>query len=370
MADAVPSLLPPQMQAMILTGHGDMDKLEWHEAWPVPTPKLGEVLVEVGACGLNNTDINTRTGWYSKAVTAATTGGTYETINEDDPSWGGKALSFPRIQGADIVGRVVAIGDGADRGLLGRRVMVDGWLRDWADLANRNKAGYIGSECDGGFAQYVALDARNVLPVESGMTDAELATFPCSWSTAEGMLSRIDVTADDFVLITGASGGVGSALIQLTRRRGACVVAMASEDKHSQLAAFEPDALLPRAVEDLGDALEQAIGRRKVSVVADVVGGPAFGSLIETLEPRGRYVTSGAIAGPMVNFDLRTLYLNDLTFAGSTVLPPQIAKNLVSYIEKGEVKPMLAATYPLRDLKKAQEAFIAKGHVGNIVVTP
>jgi NADPH:quinone reductase-like Zn-dependent oxidoreductase len=284
--------------------------------------------------------------------------------------WGGPSLSFPRIQGADVVGQVVAQGADVRADLVGKRVMVDCWLRDWNDPLNKNETGYVGSECDGGFAQYIKVDHRNANVIDSPLSDAELATFPCSSSTAEGMLTRAEVTVRDIVLITGASGGVGSALLQLAKRRGATVVALASEAKHADLARLGADVLLPRSPKNLRAALQEKIGRDTVTVVADIVGGPAFPGLIDVLERGGRYTCSGAIAGPIVELDLRTLYLRDLTFTGSTVLPPQIFPALVSYIEQGEVQPMLAATYPLADLHAAQAAFIAKTHTGNIVVIP
>jgi NADPH:quinone reductase-like Zn-dependent oxidoreductase len=207
---------------------------------------------------------------------------------------------------------------------------------------------------------------RGCQVVESALSDAELATFQCSYTTAEGMLTRADVTGADSVLIPGASGGVGGALIQLAKRRGARVIAMASEAKHEQVAVFGPDRLLPRSPGNLRGAL----GDERITVVADVVGGPLWPQLIDVLERGGRYTVSGAIAGPMVTLDLRTLYLNDLTFTGSTIVPTHIFPDVVGYIERGEIKPILAATYPLSELRDAQAAFIAKRHVGNIVVVP
>ena len=202
--------------------------------------------------------------------------------------------------------------------------------------------------------------------VDSGLTDAELATFSCSYTTAEGMLNRANVGAGDTVLVPGASGGVGGALVQLARRRRARVIAMASEAKHAEVARLGPDGIVPRAPKDLRDALR---GER-VTVVADVVGGSGWPELIDILERGGRYTCSGAIAGPIVRFDLRPFYLRDLTFTGSTVVPSHVLRDLVGYIERGEVRPVLAATWPLAELRDAQRAFIDKRHVGNIVVVP
>ncbi|MEO1199068.1 MAG: alcohol dehydrogenase family protein, partial [Pseudomonadota bacterium] len=358
------------MRAMVLTGHGGMDKLVYHSSWMKPEPLQGEVLIKVGACGLNNTDVNTRTAWYSKGVTDATTGDAFDTASDDDSTWGGAGVTFPRIQGADVCGTVEAVGPGADQGLIGRRVLIDTWLRDWDDPLNLDRCGYFGSECDGGFAEFTKIDQRHVHPITSDLTDAELATFATSSITAENMLNRAEVGAGDTVLIPGASGGVGSALIQLAKRRGAKTVAMCGADKADQVHAIGPNAVLPRAPADLRTALHDAIGQETVTVVADVVGGDLWPQMIDVVARGGRYTCAGAIAGPIVEFDLRTFYLRDLTFTGATIVPPGVFADLVGYIERGEIKPLLAATYPLEDLHKAQEAFIAKKHVGNIVVVP
>ncbi|MEL6701666.1 MAG: alcohol dehydrogenase family protein, partial [Pseudomonadota bacterium] len=361
--------IPKTMRAVVLKRHGGLDALEFETAWPVPQPAANEVLVRVRACGMNNTDVNTRAGWYSKSVTEATTGAAYDSLDSTaDNTWGGAGIAFPRIQGADVCGEVVAVGADADPALLGQRVITDNWLRDWDDPLNKHKTGYYGSEADGGYAEYTVIDHHNALPVASDLSDAELATFSCSYSTAEGMLSRAQVGAGDTVLVTGASGGVGGALIQLAKRRGATVVALASEAKHADVARCGPDHILPRAPENLPQALKEATGRDRVDVVADIVAGAYFGTLIDALDRGGRYTTSGAIAGPIVDLDVRTLYLMDLTFTGSTVIDPQIMRDLVGYIERGEVKPMLAATYALEDFHAGQQAFIDKVHTGNIVV--
>jgi len=358
--------LPETMRAMVTMGHGDLDQIVLRNDWPRPDPEAGEVLIRVGACGLNNTDVNTRVGWYSKAVTDATSGAGYASVDDQDPTWGGAPITFPRIQGADVCGTIVAVGAGVDAARIGERVITDGWLRDADALEDRNKTGYFGSERDGGFAEYTTTPSRNALAVTSDLTDAELATFSCSYSTAEGMLTRANVTADDTVLIPGASGGVGGALVQLAKRRGARVIAMASEVKHRDVAALGPDRVLPREPESLAAVL----GDERVTVVADVVGGPYWPNLIGILERGGRYTCSGAIAGPMVELDLRTFYLRDLTFTGSTVIPLEVMPNIVRYIEDGAIKPALAASYPLEELRAAQAACTAKTHAGNIVVIP
>ena len=98
------------MRAAVLVGHGGPEMLQVRGDVPVPVPKPDEVLIAVSACGVNNTDINTRVGWYSKSVTSATSGEGYNTSVTDDSTWGGSGVRFPRIQGADVVGEVVQAG--------------------------------------------------------------------------------------------------------------------------------------------------------------------------------------------------------------------------------------------------------------------
>lgn len=359
------------MRAMVLSGHGGLDRLSLKTDWPIPKITNSEALIRVLACGLNNTDINTRIGWYSREVTGATDDLLDDSMNSEDATWGGVALKFPRVQGADVCGIVERVGSEVDSGLIGKRVLIDTWLRDWSDPHNRNRCGYFGSESNGGFADFVAVHGKNVHPIQSDLSDAQLATFATSSMTAENMLNRANVGADDRILITGASGGVGSALIQLAKRRGAQTIAMASVQKHEALrSAVAPDVLLPRNCENLSDSLRLATGHETVSVVADIAGGRDYWpKLIDVLERGGRYVVSGAIAGPIVSLDLRDLYLKDLTFFGVTVPLPGVFADLVGYIERDEIKPVLAAEYRLEELREAQAAFIAKKHIGNIVVT-
>lgn len=361
------------MKAMVLIGHGDFDKLVWREDWPRPVPAAGEVLIRVGACGLNNTDINTRTAWYATEVREGISekGGTsgFDVQDASDGTWGGQPLTFPRIQGADTVGRIEAVGPGVDPARVGERVIVDPWLLGPGDWMEPGNAPYYGSECDGGFAEYTTIRASNAHRIESDLSDAEIATFPCALTTAETLVLRSEPRPGETVVISGASGGVGSTALQLCKLRGARVIGIASASKHDQLRAAGCDLVIDRAVPDLEAAIRQIAGG-PVEVVLDVVGGPMFMPVVNALRPGGRYASCGAISGPMVEFDLRRLIYRDLKLCGATITPPGTMARLVKLIERGQIKPQLAATYPLRDLHDAQRAFLAKNHVGNIVVTP
>ena len=354
--------LPAVMRAVLLTDNGGFDKLEFRDAVPVPKVGRDDVLIHVGAAGVNNTDINTRIGWYSKAVAEATEAGGAEGLaGAGDDGWSGAAFHFPRIQGADVCGRIVAVGEGIDPVRMGERVLVEPVFRG----TSRFDVIYFGSEVDGGFAEYARVPSEHAHAIESGLSDTELASFPCAYSAAENMLTRIALAAGERVLITGASGGVGSAAVQLAKRRGAIVTAMAGADKSDAVKALGADSVVARDTD-----LAAMFGNDHFEAAVDIVGGAQFEDIIDCLKRGGRYGVAGAISGPIVNLDLRTLYLKDLRLIGCTVLESEVFPNLIGYIERGEIKPLVAATYPLSDIVAAQNAFLAKKHVGKIVLVP
>ena len=343
--------IPKKMKGIQLTGHGGLDKLVFRDDLDVPTPGPGEVLVRVGASAVNNTDLNTRIGWYSKSDS-----------DSDDASWSGDAIRFPRIQGADVCGYAVDVGDGVDAGLVGTRVLVEPCLVE-ANGEALERAWYLGSECDGGFAEYTVVAARHAHTIDSELSDIELASFPCSYSTAENLLSRAGVTERDLVLVTGASGGVGSAVVQLARARGAEVIAITSTHKISHIESLGATQALDRNAD-----LMQLLGISSVDVVVDLVAGEQWPVFLDLLKPMGRYATSGAIAGPIVELDVRTLYLKDLTLFGCTVLDDGVFSNLVRRIEAGEISALVSKTFPLERIADAQRCFETKQHIGKIVL--
>ncbi len=362
----MPAALPATMHAAVLTGFGGPEKLVYRNDVPLPVQQTGEVLIRVGASAVNNTDINTRVGWYSKTVDAssASEGVGFDANADATPGWGGAAMQFPRVQGADCCGTIVAVGPGVGAQRMGERVLVRPVLRMYAGYAPF-ACWYLGSECDGAFAQYTKVPSDAALAIDSTLGDAELATFPCAYSTAENLLTRSGVRAGDRVLVTGASGGVGSAAVQLALRRGAQVVAQATPAKHATLLELGAEATIDR-----GEDALRALGSNAVSVVIDLVGGAQWPLLLDVLRTGGRYASAGAIAGPVVPLDLRTLYLKDLSLLGCTFQDDVIFENLVGYIERGELRPLLAQTYALADITQAQADFSAKQFLGKLALIP
>ena len=324
------------------------------------------MLLEVLAAGVNNTEINTRVGWYSSSVTSAT-----ENISEEqqvlaatkaDGGWN-ETTPFPFIQGTDCCGRVVEVASDDDQYLMGQRVLVRSCMRKYGFHSIENI--WMGSDFDGAFAQYVKVPASEVFVINSTWSDAELGTIPCSYGTAENMIHRADVKPGDEILVTGASGGVGSAVVQLAKRRGAIVTAVVSEAKADQVRQMGADRIIFRGVD-----LVSNLGEEVFDVIVDNVAGESFGDLLKLLKRQGRYVSSGAIGGPLVSFDMRTFYLKDLTLIGCTGWDEEVFPNLISYIERDEIKPLVAQVFSLEKIAEVQKEFLKKSHVGNFVLIP
>jgi NADPH:quinone reductase-like Zn-dependent oxidoreductase len=360
------SEIPTDMIGVVLTGHGGFDKLEYRDDLTVPKPGPDEVLIKVAAAGINNTDINTRIGWYSKGVKTATDAEittASDTRKDDDSSWSGVPLQFPRVQGADCCGRIVAVGHNVDPKRVDERVLVRNMLRHYVDY-RPYECWTFGSECDGAFAQYTKAPARETYKVDCNWTDVELGSIPCAYSTAENMLHRAKVKATERVLITGASGGVGAAAIQLAKRRGAYVIAVSRRDKADQITALGADQAVPR-----GEGLAKYLEKSTVDVVLDLVVGSAFAELLDVLKKGGRYAVAGAIAGPIVELDIRTLYLKDLSFFGCTFQENEVFSNLITYIEREEIRPHIGKVFALEQIAAAQEHFVSKATCGKLVLS-
>lgn len=345
-----------RMRAVLLTGLGGPERLEYRDNVPIPCVEPGEVLIKVGACGVNNTDIWTREGAYG---------------TDSDPNavsaW--QPIQFPRIQGADVVGRIVEVGACVSPSRIGERVMVDPTLYAGDDDALL-EAGFLGSERDGGFAEYCAVPQENARVIDSSLSDAELATFPTAYVTGEHMLNRARLRQGETILITGASGGVGSGLVQLAHLRGARVVAIVGPGKEEKVRQLGAEIVVTRDAASLYDVVTAAVGERPIDVVADVVGGAIFPTLLHLLRKKGRLVTAGAIAGPTVALDLRRVYLKYLEIIGSTLGTHTEFSTLVSTIEAGRLEPLLARTYALEKLEQAQRDFKAKRFFGKLVIVP
>ena len=339
--------LPSTMAAVQLTGTGGPEKLVYRTDIPLPVPQANAVLIKVGAAGLNRTDVNTRLGWYGEG--------------EEGVGWSG-ALKFPLIQGADVCGRIVGVGSRRLAHRLGERVVVQPCL---VSLRRKGLDQWLGSERPGGFAGFVAAPAADVHPIDSALSDADLASLPCSWGTAANLIHRARLKAGETVLVTGASGGLGAGVVALARARGARPIAIASTGKRAEV----EQALGVPTLSHQED-LRTQLGATAVDLVIDAVGGELFPRLLEVIRPGGRYATSGAAGGAKVTLDLRKLYLSDLTLVGATSQSRAAFLSMIGHVERGEARPLPVRAFALSDFHAAQAAFEARARLESVVVIP
>ena len=374
MASVAPSdSIPDTMSAMLLTGHGDVDKLEYRHDVATPRPGPGEVLVRVTATAKNNTDRKAREGLYPTKDKGEVT----------SFAMGGEAtLTFPRIQGADIAGRVAAVGDGVDPARIGERGLLDFNL--YAD-GRRNinlTPDYYGHGADGGYAEYVAVPADQFHPVPNPeLADAELAAMGmCSYQTAYHMMTSARVKAGEHVLVTGASGGVGTALIQLCRIVGAIPYALSQADKAEALEALGAEAVFDRTrMDDFTDQVLAATGGAPIDAVMDLVGGEMTDRFIDTMivdmnrrADYPRLSIAGASGGNLSEIMWTRIYLYQVQIFGVSHGTREEAEQLVEWIRAGQLKPVLHAAFKLSELHAAERYFVNRGsnYLGKIVIVP
>ncbi|KEF32811.1 Alcohol dehydrogenase [Marinobacter nitratireducens] len=364
-------MIPSTMKAMVLTGHGGIEKLEYQDV-TTPSPGPGQVLVQVTATAKNNTDRKAREGLYPTKKGEMTSF-----------QMGGKpTLVFPRIQGADIAGRVVAVGDGVPESRVGERGLLD--FNIYAD-ARRDinlTPDYYGHGADGGFAEYVALPADQFHHVPNpDLSDAELAAMGmCSYQTAYHMVTSANLKAGERVLVTGASGGVGTALIQLCRIIGAIPYAVSKPDKADALLGLGAEAVLDRSdLPSFVERVKQATGGKPIDAVMDLVGGEMTDLFIDTMifdmntrSDYPRLSIAGASGGNISEILWTRIYLYQVQIFGVSHGTREEAEQLMAWIRGGQLKPVLHGAFRLSDLHRAEEYFVNRGsnYLGKIVIVP
>ncbi|MCE8003163.1 alcohol dehydrogenase catalytic domain-containing protein [Billgrantia ethanolica] len=367
------STIPATMHAMVLTGHGDIDKLVYRSDVATPRPGPGEVLVQVTATAKNNTDRKAREGLYPTKdkgeVTSFAMGG--------EPT-----LTFPRIQGADVAGRVVAVGEGVAASRIGERGLLDFNLYADARRDINLTPDYYGHGADGGYAEYIAVPSDQFHHVPNPeLADAELAAMGmCSYQTGYHMMTSARVAAGERVLVSGASGGVGAALIQMCRIVGAIPYAVSQPDKAEALLALGAEAVIDRG--DLSTFVERvlkATGGAPIDAVMDLVGGEMTDLFIDTMigdmKARTTYPRlsiAGASGGNLSEIMWTRIYLYQVQIFGVSHGTREEAEQLIEWIRSGQLKPVLHAAFKLSELHEAERYFVNRGsnYLGKIVVVP
>jgi NADPH:quinone reductase-like Zn-dependent oxidoreductase len=358
---------------MLLTGHGGIEKLEYSRNVVTPKAGAGDVLVQVTATAKNNTDRKAREGLYPTKEKGEVT---------SFQMGGSPTLTFPRIQGADVVGHVVAVGEGVDKARLGQRGLLDFnlYADDRRDI--NLTPDYYGHGADGGFAEYIAVPSDQFHSIDNtGLADAELASMGmCSYQTAMHMLTSARVRAGERILVTGASGGVGTALIQLCRIMGAIPFALSQPDKAAALLDIGAEAVLERS--DMGsftDRVKAVTGGRPLDAVMDLAGGEMTSAFIDAMifdmnsrSDYPRLSIAGASAGNVSEILWTKIYLYQVQIFGVSHGTREEAEQLIAWIRSGQLKPVLHAAFKLSELHEAERYFMNRNsnYLGKIVIVP
>jgi NADPH:quinone reductase-like Zn-dependent oxidoreductase len=342
------------MRAAVFHDHGGPEVVRIEER-PTPDPGPGEVRLAVKAAAMNHLDL-----WVRRGLPIETT--------------------MPHIGGSDMAGVVDAVGAGVDGAVVGARVVVDPSLDyAWYDAVPQGPSfadrplRLIGEHTDGGFAEYAVVPAANMLELPDGFAFEDAAAAALAAVTAwRGLLVRGALRAGEVVLVTGASGGVGSMAVQIAARAGATVHALTSgPDNVARILELGAHEAWDRTSDDdWVKGVKRATAGRGADVVFDSVGEALWSSLMRVLAVRGRLVSYGATTGARGSIDLRHLFWKQLSVLGTTMGTPAEFRAAMRAVFRGDLEPVVHAVLPLDDARRAHELLEAGGVFGKLVLVP
>jgi NADPH:quinone reductase-like Zn-dependent oxidoreductase len=341
------------MRAAVFSEYGGPDVVEIREV-PVPEPGPGQVRVKVEASSMNHLDLWVRRG-----------------LPIDTP--------MPHIGGADIAGLVDSVGAGAEDAPIGTPVVVDPSIGyEWYDAQGRGEGfqdsslGLLGEHTQGGFAEYAVVPARNLLRRPDGFPAAEAAAAGLVFVTAwRGLMTRGRLQAGERVLITGASGGVSTAAIQIAKMAGATVYAVTSgRDNVQKVEELGADVVYDRMSVDFAREVWADTRKKGVHLVFDAVGELIWRQCLKALGVGGRLVTYGATTGARGSTEIRVVFWKQLSILGSTMGTPTEFRRVMRLVFDKRLSPVVHTVLPLEEARQAHELLEA-GHVfGKLVLEP
>jgi alcohol dehydrogenase len=331
------------VRAVAFFEHGGPEVIRVVDDWPEPTLRPGQVLVKVEACSLNRMDLLVRRGLP------------------------GVPTDLPRVPGADIAGTIIDVARDV-RGLTaGRRVLIDPMI-EMPD----GRLGALGENTNGGMVERIAVPAVNAIPLSDEVTFESAAALPLAYGTAHRMIvTRGQVKAGEIVVVLGASGGLGTAAVQIAALRGAEVVAVASSpEKLERLAAIGAKHLVEARGADYGAAVWKLTGKRGADVIIDTIGADTWPTTLRTVAPGGRILVCGATTGFNVSTDLRYIWVRESTIIGSDGYKRADLETLLSLLGDGKISPVIDRVIGFTDIRAAQQAMEERSILGKIIVTP
>ena len=325
------------MKAALILQHGGIENIVVRDH-PKPVPGPGEVLVAVKACGLNHLDIFVRRGIP------------------------GRKLELPHISGGDIAGEVAEVGPGVENVKPGDRVLVDPLVNGQA----------LGEDLTGGLAEYAKVPAANCIPLPEGISYEEAAALPIAYGTAYRMLiTRGRLKAGETILILGASGGVGTAAVQIAKHVGAVVIAAAgSESKLERLKELGADYLINYNKDDFSKETWQITGKKGADVIVDYTGKETWPKSIRACKKGGRILTCGATTGYEAVTDLRYVWVREINILGSNAWERSDLETLLDLVLQGKLKPIIDRVMPLEEIREAHRLIEGRQIFGKVIMKP
>jgi len=341
------------MKAVLFRAHGGPDKLSYED---LPTPTIGpeDVLVRVKACSLNHLDI-----W----------------IRQGNPAY---PMPLPHVTGSDVAGVVEQVGNRVEGVVVGQRVFVSPGISCWKCeqcLAGRDNMcrsySLLGAMTHGGYAEYVKVPFRNVLPIPENLSFEQAAAFPLVSVTASHMLFALaGLQHGETVLIMGAGGGVGSMAVQMAKLTGARVIAtVGADDKIPKAVILGADAVIHHGREKVSERVKLLTEGRGVDVVIEHIGPEVWDTCLRSLAKGGRLITCGATTGGDVKLNLRYVFSRQLTIKGSYMGTRAELVKEAELMGQGRLISVIDRTFPLQEARAAQELMLNRKFFGKIVLT-
>ncbi len=340
------------MKAVIFREHGDVDRLEYTDI-EEPKPAAGEVKVKIAACALNHLDIWVRLGGRPVPI------------------------PMPHIGGSDVSGTVAELGEGVEGIDVGSRVLVAPGLSNGTDdfcLAGMESGSdsfkILGFQTQGGYAEYICVPARNIIPVSGRFSMEEWASIPLVFLTSWHMLfTRLDLQCGETVLIQAAGSGLGISAIQLAKIAGARVITTAGTGEKLQAAKeLGADEVINYTQQDFVEECMRLTDGKGVDCVFEHIGGDIFVRSLDVLRKYGRLATCGVTGGPEAKMNISKIYARHLTIHGALMGSLVEQKKVIELAERGRIKPVIDKVFPLAEAKDAQQRMLDRKNFGKIVL--
>jgi NADPH:quinone reductase-like Zn-dependent oxidoreductase len=350
--------VPDSMSAVVIRRHGGPEVLAV-ESVPTPQPGPGEILVRVEATALNHLDIFARQGLTGPGV---------------------HPIHLPHVSGVDVAGIVVGQGipvpGQAKIPPIGLRVLINSaigcgecrWCRR-GEPSMCPDYRILGEHLWGGLAEYVVVPARNVIPIPDHVPSTVAAAVPAVYTTAwRGVVTVAGVKASDRVLVVGASGGLGSAQLQVAVAAGAQVIGTASTGEKRQKALHLGASAMFDSTGDWESEVMRWTDGQGVDAVFDSVGGPTLRHSVRCLAMGGALVISGATGGDKPDLSIREIYQRHRRILGAPMGNWEDFLQVTGLVWRGLLHPQIHAVYRLNEIADAERELEERRHFGKIVI--